>query len=371
LAQTPDTESNRPTWFSDIPAILWTIGLGAVGGYLFYLWRMPLAWMIGSMCMTTVLALAGLPLKGSRRLRNVVIPVLGLMLGSAFTPDVVGNAALWLPSLTALVVFMAVTMSTVFWFFYRVVGMGAISSYFSSTPGGLATMTIIAQDFGADERTVALTHSVRILLTVMIIPFWFKLFVGYEPGTVTMLGTFSDIGFKEVIVLALCAVIGYAAAHYARLPSPFLLGPLIATAIVHLTGTASAKPPTEIVNIAQVIIGSGIGARFSGVRLTRVFKVFASATVSTVFMVGLAAAFAAVLHHVTGLPFESIWLCFAPGGLAEMSLISLALEIDPAMVSTHHLLRIAVMVFSAPILFKFLRSRFHIEGDTRHPAHQR
>jgi len=371
LPDQPDSERARPAWASDIPAVLWTIGLGAVGGYLFSLWQMPLAWMIGSMCTTTVLALAGLPLKGSRRLRNVVIPVLGLMLGSAFTPEAVGKAGLWLPSLAALVVFIALTMAGAFWFFYRIVGMGAVSSYFSATPGGLATMTIVAQDFGADERTVALTHSVRILLTVMIIPLWFKLFVGYEPGTVTMLGTFADIGFKEVTVLALCAVIGYAAAYYARLPSPFLLGPLIATAIVHVTGTASAKPPTEVVNIAQVIIGSGIGARFSGVRLTRVFKVFGSATVSTVFMVGLAAAFATVLHHVTGLPFESIWLCFAPGGLAEMSLISLALEIDPAMVSTHHLLRIAVMVFTAPILFRVLRSRFHIEGDARHPAHQR
>lgn len=371
MDKTPDTKSKQSNWFSDIPAILWTIGLGAVGGYLFHLWRMPLAWMIGSMCITTVLALAGLPLRGSRRLRNVVIPVLGLMLGSAFTPDAVGKAGLWLPSLSALIVFMAVTMSAVFWFFYRVVGVGAISSYFSATPGGLATMTIVAQDFGADERTVALIHSVRILLTVMIIPLWFKLFAGYEPGTVTMLGTFSDIGFKEAVILALCAVTGYVAAYYARLPSPFLLGPLIATAVVHLTGTASAKPPAEIVNIAQVIIGSGIGARFSGVRLTRVFKVFGSATVSTAFMVGLAAGFAAVLHHVTGLPFESIWLCFAPGGLAEMSLISLALEIDPAMVSTHHLLRIALMVFTAPILFRLLRSRFQIEGDTRHPAHHR
>ena len=63
-----------------------TLLIGAGGGWLFNQWRMPLAWLVGAMILTTAAALMGAPLKGSLRLRNIMIPILGVMLGSAFTP---------------------------------------------------------------------------------------------------------------------------------------------------------------------------------------------------------------------------------------------------------------------------------------------
>ena len=81
-------------------------------------------------------------------------------------------------------------------------------------------------------------------------------------------------------------------------------------------------------------------------------------------MVGFAAIIAVFLEGVTGLPFRAVWLAFAPGGLAEMTLISLSLNIDPAFVSTHHLLRVLFMVLISPILFKFLQKHLNIKGDT-------
>ena len=59
----------------------------------------------------------------------------------------------------------------------------------------------------------------------------------------------------------------------------------------------------------------------------------------------------------TGLPFPALWLAFAPGGLAEMTLISLAMGIDTAFVSTHHLLRVVFMVTAAPLVFALIRKR--------------
>jgi uncharacterized membrane protein AbrB (regulator of aidB expression) len=45
-------------------------------------------------------------------------------------------------------------------------------------------------------------------------------------------------------------------------------------------------------------------------------------------------------------------LAFAPGGLAEMSLIAFALAIDAAFVAAHHVLRIAMIVVAAPLIFR-------------------
>lgn len=346
-----------------LSALCATLALGAAGGWLFNLWQMPLAWMIGAMCVTTVAAILGAPLKGSKRLRNVMIPVLGIMLGSAFTPEATQDAHLWIPSMGTMIVYIVFVAACVGVFLYRVIGVGVITAYFSATPGGLATMVVLGHDMGGDERTIALTHSVRVLLTVLIIPFWFRIFAGYEPGGLAMLGTVSDMPLGDAGLLTLCGVVGFFGGRAIKLPSAQLLGPMILSAAVHLGGLTEAKPPTEVINIAQIVIGSGIGARFAGINLRLVVKVMLAAVTSTVFMVGLAAVIGILLERITGLPFQAVWLAFAPGGLAEMALISLAMGIDPAFVSTHHLLRVSFMVVMAPIVFGYLKQRFQIIGD--------
>ena len=63
-----------------------------------------------------------------------------------------------------------------------------------------------------------------------------------------------------------------------------------------------------------------------------------------------------------GSPVAALTLAFAPGGLAEMTLIALALGVDPAFVSTHHVVRIFLVVILAPIAFKIIAPRLGIVG---------
>ena len=67
------------------------------------------------------------------------------------------------------------------------------------------------------------------------------------------------------------------------------------------------------------------------------------------------------LHAVTGIPFASIVLAFSPGGLTEMSLVALALNVDTAFVATHHIVRITVVVMLVPFLFRLMRARSLID----------
>ena len=80
-----------------------------------------------------------------------------------------------------------------------------------------------------------------------------------------------------------------------------------------------------------------------------------------------AVAFALALHAMIGLPAEALVLAFAPGGLTEMTLIALSLDIDPAFVSTHHVVRIFLVVVLAPLAFKVLAPRLGVGGDKIQP----
>tara|TARA_E500000331_G_scaffold355880_1_gene412515 strand:- start:3929 stop:5092 length:1164 start_codon:yes stop_codon:yes gene_type:complete len=343
-----------------------SLTIGTLGGLVFHWLTMPLAWMIGAMVFTTVAALMGAPVRGSRRLRSFMVPVLGIMLGSAFTPETLGQVDLWVPSILVMLIFVAVVIGCVGAFLYKIMDFGPVSAYFSATPGGLATMAIIGTDWGGDERRIGLVHSVRILLTVLIIPLYFRIFEGYIPGGLESLGSLTNLQIRDGLILIACAL-GFPLFKFLNFPSAQILGPMVLSAIVHLMGITEAKPPVELVNLAQLVIGTGIGARFAGVSIFRLFKVMMAAAASTIFMVALAAACASGLSHLTGLPFHAIWLAFAPGGVAEMTLISLSMGIDVAFVSTHHVIRVTFMVIAAPYVFLILQKYWSISEDqTKH-----
>ena len=224
-------------------------------------------------------------------------------------------------------------------------------------------MVVIGGEMGGDERRIGLTHSIRIMLTVLIIPFYFRIFEGYVPGGLEPLGSFVDLSLQDAAILASC-MLGYPLFKVLRLPSAQILGPMILSAIIHMTGLTTAKPPVEIVNVAQLVIGTGIGARFVGVSVMRLYPVMVAATGGTIFMVGFAAVAALALEALTGLPFAAVWLAFAPGGVAEMTLISLALGVDVAFVSTHHLVRVVFMVIAAPVIFHFIDDKWSLREDS-------
>lgn len=336
--------------------LLLALTLGAVGGALFFALRMPLAWMLGAMIFTTLAALAGVRLAPPRRLRAVMIAVLGLMLGSAFTPETVSHAAAWMGSLLGLLVYVVFITWAVTLMLRRYAGFAPITAYFSAAPGGFAEMVMTGGALGGDERVISLMHSIRILLAVLVIPFGFRIFGGYEPGGVIALGG-SNLTLTDLGVLGLAAVAGAFGARWARIPAAFLVGPMILSAAVHLGGLTAAGPPGPLVAVAQVVIGTAIGCRFIGIPLRRVLDVLMTGAFSTVFMLASAVAAAVVLARLTGLPFQALVLALAPGGLAEMSLISLAMGIDTAFVSTHHLVRICLLVVVAPTIFKMVTKR--------------
>ena len=92
----------------DYAALAMTLALGSAGGAVALALHLPLALLLGSLLVTAVIAAAGwrpfgravlLPVK----LRSAFVPVIGVSIGGAFTPEVVGQAVAWWPSLLALV----------------------------------------------------------------------------------------------------------------------------------------------------------------------------------------------------------------------------------------------------------------------------
>lgn len=348
------------------------LALGGAGGWVFDALRVPLPWIIGSLAMTTAAALAGLPLQGPGRLRLAMVAVLGLMLGSAFTPETFERASRWFGSLVFLLVFVAAVSAAVAWGLRRG-GFDPATAWFAAVPGGFSEMVMVGGSLGGDERAISLIHSLRIMLSVITIPVGLRLFGGYQPAGATAFGSLAGLGASDAAILAAAGLSGFLAARALRVPAAALIGPMAASAVAHLSGLTAARPPGELVALAQVVIGSSIGCRFAGVPVGRVASALVAGMATGGFVLVAALAAAIALSAATGLPFAAILLAFAPGGLAEMSLVSLAMGVDTAFVSTHHIVRIAFLVTVLPFAFRlFLRQREKAQrADATHQGFRR
>ena len=344
------------------PAKLWQIALaltiGAIGGYIFLQLRLPLAWMMGAMVFTTAAAIAGVPIRMAMKLRTTFLAILGVMLGSAFRPDIIDQLGQWIVSAVGIVAYVSLAGWLVYLYYRRFSGYDQATAYFAASPGGLSEMIMMGTAMGGDERIISLTHGARILLVVLTVPLFFRYFLGYEPPPRGVTGiSILDMPYYDLMLLGLCAVIGAFLAKLARLPASLLVGPMLCSAAIHLAGLTSHAPPFELVTVAQVVIGSAIGCRFAGTKLALVRRTVGVTMISTAILLAVTLIFSVSLHLLTDLPTLDIVLAFSPGGLAEMSLVALAVGGDTAFVSSHHILRIIVVVLLAPLVFRLFVRR--------------
>lgn len=339
-----------------------TLALAAFGGGLFFLIGAPLAWMLGAMFFTTAASLAGAPTHMSQDLRKIMLAILGIMLGSAFRPEIMQQAVLWLPSMGVMLGFITLITTLSYQFFQRFARFDQATAYFSSAPGGLTEMMTVGEAMGGNPATISLVHATRILVVVGTIPVYFRYIEGLHIPTLPPdAAGIPDL--PDIVLLTACVMIGVPLAPRLRLPAGALLGPMLLSAALHISGLTKASPPGALVAAAQVVIGAGIGCRFAGLSLSHVWRTIVFAAGSGLMMVITATATGILVAPLIGDPTKPLILALAPGGLAEMSLIALSLGSLTAYISFMHLARIILVVVIFPALFGLLSTEKAPAGE--------
>lgn len=341
--------------------------LGFGGGLLFQRLALPLPWMMGPMLTCTVAALMRVPVAAPPVIRPPMTMVIGVMLGAAFSPDLMTRILQWWPATLGLLAFIALCGGSVVWYFRRVGGYDRTTAYFAGMPGGLVEMISLGEERGGDGQVIALVHSVRILLIVMTLPFAIQWLESVSPNRLAgAVSLFSTPAISQLWLLA-CGLAGCFLGCRLNLPARYLLGPMLASALVHLAGWSDVKPPFEIVNAAQLILGVVIGCRFAGTPSRTVGHIILLSLGSTAILLFWTAVCAGAVSWLTEHRAISLMMAYSPGGLAEMSVIALAVHAEVAFVAAHHIIRIfVVMVAAAPVyaLLDRLRSRWIAAGSS-------
>ena len=333
-------------------------GLGLAGGALFDWLNSPLPWFIGPMLANAIFAIAGAPVLGPNFLRPVALPVLGVVLGSAFVPEIFANASSWAISLAMIPLFIIVSTAVNFTYFRKMARQDKVTAYLSSVPAGLNDMVLLGDEYGGDTRQIALAHAMRIMISVIGIAALLVLVKGVSgsaaPRPVLHV---TDLSLKAGLILAGCAVLGPTVGRLLRLPAKAMLGALLLSAAAHLSGLVHDGPPTLFSLAAQLVLGSCIGARFAGVPLASAALSLLHGLVSALLSISVSASVATLAVIFAGLDYFEALLGYSPGGLMEMSLLALAINQSVAYVTIAHTARYVFVMFAAVFLFHRLQTR--------------
>jgi uncharacterized protein len=339
-----------------LPRIALALAIGTVGGAVFYLLNLPLPWMLGALFATMAASLANAPILGPARLRPAVVAVIGVLLGSRFTPEIIGEASAWIGTVAILLAYV-VAVALVVVPFYRFAGrFDWVTAYFAGMPGGLSEMIEIGEASGAKPAPIILAHSLRIVVTIALIAFWFRIVEGHAVGASTTVVE-APLTWLDALLLLASAVVGSLVGKGLRFPAPTFLGPLLVSAVLHLAGLTESAPPGLLVNTAQVLLGTVLGCRFLGISARTVVPAAALALGATFLTLALAFGAGRAMGLVAGIAPDQALLALAPGGLTEMGLIALAINADVAFVALHHVMRILFVIVLAPVAFRLLIGR--------------
>lgn len=333
-----------------------SLAIGAVGSVIFVYLHLPLPWFLGALTACLIASVLNAPMSRPAPLSIPMRCVLGVAVGSAFTPLLFGQIGGMMVSLAMLVPFMVLIIGIGIPFFERIAGFNRATAFYCAVPGGLTDMVSMAEDSGASGRTVTLVQATRILIIVFTLPFWLQWQSGVHISpTAASPVRVLEMSLIDAAILTSLGLFGWLGARAIGMAGAPIVGPMILSGLIHALGFTSARMPLEILVIAQITVGTLLGSQFRGLTWREFSSTVVWGVAFTILLLGLTAVVVIGVAHLTGFNTMSVMLAYAPGGQTEINLLTYILGLDVAYVALHHLARLAIVILGAQIVFATTR----------------
>ncbi len=237
-------------------------------------------------------------------------------------------------------------------------GISATTATFASVAGGASAMTALARDAGADQRIVAVVQYVRVLIILVTLPVVIGQVFSTSAATAETPPLLSDLTALDLGFVLIACIGGPLLGRLARLPSPALLGALVAGIALGATPAfdGAVVPPLVQASAFGVIgVQAGIGFTREAVRTLRDIAV--TVVVSVLVLIAFCGALAVPLAAATGTSRLDAYFATSPGGLPVVLATATETGGDLTFISAVQLLRLLVVIVALPLVAAWVRRR--------------
>lgn len=326
--------------------------------------HVPAALLLGPMLASIAFAVSGSNIRLPRGFTIGAQAILGCLIAQAIDADLVAViGAHW----QLLVGFSLATMllaAGLGWWITRAGWLPGTVAIWGLSPGAASSMVLLADDFGADRRMVALLQYSRIALVALAAILVAKS-IGHPslPPTqeVSIAATSQWLELPPTMSLletsALTAA-GVAISILLRKASLALFIPAFAGAALQAAGWVQISTPPLLAALAFGAVGIYVGLSFNREMLLHSLSILPKMLLAVVTMIVLCGLLSlAFWKLLPGADPLTAYLALSPGGIDAAVIIATSTNVSLPLILASQFVRLLIVIAGAPALAKWLARR--------------
>jgi uncharacterized protein len=293
-------------------------------------------------------------------IRDTGLVIVGYSIGLSFTKEALLQIIAKLPSMLLMTVLLVCFCAGIAFVVSKLTGVDYPTVLIGSIPGGLSQMIIFAEELkGINITTVTFLQVARLIMIIFFVPFLifgpiFKNSANTASDLVNSGGVSPSPLFPNVIGFAVICVVCAILARKLKFPTPYLLGPILVTAVFNLSGMQGPNLPPSILDASQFMIGGYIGLLLKPEKLEHKTKIISLALISGMVMIFISIGLSFLLVSYYPLTHSTSFLALAPGGMDQMGILAHVVHADLSMVTGYQLFRLFFIYFAVPPILRLL-----------------
>lgn len=233
------------------------------------------------------------------------------------------------------------------------------TAIWGTSPGAATAMTLMAEEYGADVRLVALMQYLRVVMVAMAAIFVTHLASNSDTPHVPVHHVI-DWSISDPIQFGLTLLliaVGIAGGKILRLGAGPLLLTLALGLITSKIGVLDIVLPQPLLIISYALIGWNIGFRFTRESLRHALRLLPRILISTCLLIALCATLSQVLVVTLGIDPLTAYLAMSPGGADSVAIIAASGHTDMSFIMAMQTGRLILVLLSGPPIARWLASR--------------
>ena len=246
------------------------------------------------MIITSIAALTGLKVKMPKLALSLILIILGIHIGNYIDQNLFNQMINWIWTTMIMFIYIIVSILIVSKYLQKYADYGQKASIFSSAPGALGPLMILAENEKTDLSQVATSHLIRLIIIITIIPI---IIVNNAITEILIVDDFNYMAQNHfnLVMLIFVSIIFILIFDKINVPAALLSGTLFASGLLQMTDVATYKLPDTSINFCLLILGASVGCKFAEKTFKEIANNSLHSLVATIILVllGFLAAYVA------------------------------------------------------------------------------
>jgi uncharacterized protein len=325
-----------------------------IGGLIFEWIHTPIPWLLGPMTAVFIGArFTRVPFYWPSWLRDTGLIIVGYSIGLSFIKSALFQITAKLPLMLLATVTLILFCAGIAVVVTKLTGVDYPTVLTGSIPGGLSQMITFAEEMkGIDITTVTFLQVARLMMIIFFVPFLifgpFFHNVSLPHQATMQSGPALQTTISNTLLFAVLCVASAFIAKRIKAPTPYLLGPILITAILTIAGVHGPALHPAILDVSQFMIGGYIGLLLKPEKLQHKARIISLALISGITMILGSLCLSYLLVFYDNITPSTAFLSVAPGGMDQMAIMAHEIDADLSMVTGYQLFRLFFIYFAVP-----------------------